>query len=226
MNAEYWQERWTTSQIGFHEGAPNALLMQHIDKLRVPPRSSVYVPLCGMAVDIVVLHDQLRRRVVGTELAPEALAQFFANVGVRPRVAAGDAHVVWRDSDRRYTLFEGDAFALTPDIVKTAAGMPVGAVYDRASLVALAPSARPAYVEHCANLLPAGGVIFLITFHYAQHLAPGPPWSVDGDGVRALYGARFSVEALSSLDRPANARFAAAGIASIGESAWLLTKRG
>jgi thiopurine S-methyltransferase len=226
VKTEYWQERWTTSQIGFHEGAPNALLMQHIDRLHVPPRTAVYVPLCGMAQDMVLLHERLRRRVVGSELAPEALAQFFGSLGERPRVSAGAEHVVWQDDACAYSLFEGDAFALTTDIIRDACKMPVGAVYDRAALVAVDPAMRTAYVEHCTRLLPTGGTIFLITFDYAQELAPGPPWSVDGGVVRALYGDAFAIEALSSTQRPANARFAAAGIASIGESAWLLTKRG
>lgn len=74
----------------------------------------------------------------------------------------------------------------------------VGAVYDRASLVALPPEMRIAYADHMRQLLKPGTQILLIAFDYPQHEMAGPPFCVSGDEVQSLYGAWCRVELLGT----------------------------
>lgn len=62
----------------------------------------------------------------------------------------------------------------------------VGAVYDRASLVALPPEMRAAYAEHMQSLFQSGTKTLLVAFNYPQHEMQGPPFSVNAQEVQAL----------------------------------------
>ncbi len=55
-----WKEAWAVGSTGFHEGRPNAFLMKYINVLTLGrPSVSVFVPLCGKAVDMRWLYDQV-----------------------------------------------------------------------------------------------------------------------------------------------------------------------
>ena len=75
MRQDLWAERWQTGQIGFHNSAPNDLLVQHAEAFA--GRARVYVPLCGKSVDLVWLFER-GHDVVGSEFVGEAVAAFFA----------------------------------------------------------------------------------------------------------------------------------------------------
>ena len=53
MDANFWEKRWETGQIGFHLAEVNPLLVRHHHVL--PPRARVFVPLCGKSLDLVWL---------------------------------------------------------------------------------------------------------------------------------------------------------------------------
>ena len=219
MEHEFWQERWRTRQIGFHQSGPHPFLERWWPTLEVPAGARVYVPLCGKSLDMVWLAVR-GHAVVGSELSAIAIEEFFgeqqrAAVDVRPhgpfqRHAAG-----------AYELLQGDVFELTTPLLG-----PVQAAYDRAALVALPPELRVNYALQFAELVPAGSRTLLIGFEYAQHRKPGPPFSVERDEVERLYRDAFEIRELERVDIIGSSpKFAAAGVDALYEVAYALTRR-
>ena len=61
MEANFWHERWSKNEIGWHESEFNPLLTGNFHRLQLAPGSRVFVPLCGKTRDIVwLLHDEAR----------------------------------------------------------------------------------------------------------------------------------------------------------------------
>lgn len=218
MEHDFWLERWRTRQIGFHQSSPHPLLERWWPTLGLPSHARVYVPLCGKSLDMVWLAVR-GHAVVGSELSEIAVADFFgeqgAHVDVRPhgpfrRHAAGP-----------FELLQGDALELTPALLG-----PVQASYDRAALVALPPGLRARYARQSAELMPAGSKTLLVGFEFAQHRKPGPPFSVVRDEVEHLYRDAFEVRELERVDIiDSSPKFAAAGVESLYEVAYSLTRR-
>jgi thiopurine S-methyltransferase len=214
MEPEFWHQRWVSNQIGFHEGQVNAYLARHYAHLGLMLGQTVFVPLCGKSVDLRWLADQ-GARVVGVELSPIAVENFFAEQGLTPRTSKEGVFAVWESGPIRVLC--GDYFALTPAHL---AG--THAVYDRAALIALPPVQRAAYVAHLDRLLPGARRTLLVTLEYPQEQMQGPPFSVMEDEVRRLFaGAR--VERLGAQDVLAdNPRFRDKGLTRLLECAYLL----
>lgn len=225
METSFWVDRWKTGQIGFHEGAPNDLLVAHHD--RIADARRVYVPLCGKAVDLSWLrahgHD-----VVGSEIVADAVAQLLADNALVPTTSPLGAfqhhHVTAAPGLGRLDVLQGDALQVDADVF-AATGGKVDAVYDRAALVALHPSQREEYVRSLRRVLVPGGRVLLISFSYDQSKLDGPPWSVDEDVVRALFGADFDVAPLAVRDEELGPKFVAAGVTALHERCLLLTRR-
>ena len=218
MEPEFWHQRWRSGQIGFHQSSPHPFLERWWPTLGLPRGSRVYVPLCGKSLDMVWLAVR-GYRVVGSELSPIAVADFFgeqqAAVEVNPhgsfrRHAAG-----------RIEILEGDALDLTPDLLG-----PVHAAYDRAALVALPGESRERYAAQFAELMPRGSKSLLVGFEYDERLKPGPPFSVEAPEVERLYGAAFEVRELERVDIISSSpKFASAGVTSLYEAVFELTRR-
>jgi len=83
MQPEFWLQRWQQGQIGFHRGEGMPLLERHWPALQVAPGGRVLVPLCGKSLDMHWLAAQ-GHRVLGVEISPLAVQQFFAEAGLRP----------------------------------------------------------------------------------------------------------------------------------------------
>jgi len=204
MKREFWQGRWDTKQIGFHEGRPNDLLVAHAD--RFAPKSRILVPLAGKAADLGWLADQ-GHEVVGVEFVRRAIDELFEGVDVRAhRLGPHEAF-----SARGITMVLGDMFAMKPVDLGT-----FDAIYDRAALIALEPSTRAAYVEVCAALNPKGPTL-LIAFAYDPSKAPGPPFSIDDETVRELFAGR-AVERLETRPASVPPHMRESGIVSIEET--------
>jgi thiopurine S-methyltransferase len=214
MELGFWQKRWDAREIGFHEGAPNALLAQYGDYLRSPSR--VLVPLCGKAEDMAYLAGK-GHAIAGVEAVRAPCVEFF------------DEHALTRTEEPRgpFTLhrsgaieiWQGDMFAATPALLGT-----FEAAYDRAALVAIAPMTRVKYVDTLKNLLRPKGRLLLNTFSYDQSKVQGPPWSIDPVLVRSLFRRHFVVEPLDSRVVSVNPRMKAAGVTEIREHVSLLTR--
>jgi thiopurine S-methyltransferase len=190
MEPSFWHDRWQTNNIsGFNLPSPNPALMRHWPVLGIPAGARVFVPLCGKSVDLPWLASQ-GYRVLGAELSPLAVGQFFEELGVTPSVR--EAGPLKAYEAKGITIFAGDLFELTPALLG-----PIDAIYDRASMVALPPAMRERYV---AQLLALGGGVpqLLITYTYDTRVMDGPPFSVPSAEIEKHYSGRYKVEQLSS----------------------------
>jgi thiopurine S-methyltransferase len=209
MDSDFWHQRWRENRIGFHQAAPNAMLVRHIGALNLPAKAHIFLPLCGKTRDIDWLLSQ-GFRVVGVELSRLAINQLFQELGLSPDITELDG--ITQFSAPNIDIFVGDFFALTADQL----GL-VDASYDRAALVALPPDMRLRYGAHLARIT-ARAPQLLICFEYEQSIMSGPPFSVAADEVARVYGAHYSLTDQNSAPVSGGLK----GICPATERVWLL----
>jgi thiopurine S-methyltransferase len=192
MHPEFWLDRWQENRIGFHQDGPTPLLSKHWPALGAAPGSTVFVPLAGKSLDMVWLAAQ-GHRVLGVELSPLAVNQFFDEHRLQPDVVETRYGLHHRAGGIELIL--GDAFAL--DAAALAA---CTAVFDRAALIALPAELRARYVDALYAHLPAGCHGLLITLEYPQQEKDGPPFCVTEAEVRERYGRDWDVSLLERRD--------------------------
>ena len=212
MKAEFWLERWRESSTPWHEGAPNAALRRHFDRLRLRSGDRVFVPLCGKSEDMWWFHER-GLEVLGIDLSPIAGREFLNAHGLRYTESPGSRFSVLRSPGFR--LLAGDFFAL-----ESADLDGVAAVYDRAALVALPSAMRQRYARHLAATVEAP--MLLISMVYPEHEIDGPPFSVPEPEVRALFGDRRRVRHLSEEDIIEGSSLRKRGLTRLFEHSYLI----
>ena len=83
-----WLQCWRDRQIDFHQQTVNQFLTRFWPRLDPDISSRVFVPLCGKSLDMIWLAEQ-GHQVIGVELSPIAVGDFFRENGLRPNP--------WRD---------------------------------------------------------------------------------------------------------------------------------
>jgi thiopurine S-methyltransferase len=218
MHPSFWHEKWEANQIGFHQDRVMPLLEKHWPALSLPEGNQVFVPLAGKSLDMPWLAAQ-GHRVLGAELSPVAVQQFFAEHDLQPQVHEsryGVHHVAGN-----IELICGDVFALDAQALADCA-----AVYDRAALIALPEPMRQRYATQVYGHLPAHCQGLLITLEYPQAQKAGPPFSVVPAEVDALFAGQWQVDALERREILSyEPRFAAAGVASLETAVYRLAHR-
>lgn len=218
MDPEFWQERWQQGQTGFHQDRPTPLLEQYWHEAYAPKGCRVLVPLCGKSLDLLWLAEH-GHRVLGVELSPIAVQQFFTEQRMTPRIHVSPSGTHYRSGSIEVVL--GDAFALEDSLLASCQ-----AVYDRAALIALPPDLRRRYVYSVYARMAPGTRALVIDLEYPQAERQGPPFSVDAAEMRALFGERWAVELLQRQDILAGQPgFQAEGLTSLHTSAWRMLKR-
>lgn len=192
MDAEFWLDRWREGRTHFHQDKVMPLLCKHWPALDMEQGTRVLVPLSGKTLDMAWLASQ-GHRVLGVELSPMAVEQFFSEQGLTP-----DTH----ESNQGRHYVAGDIEIICGDIFKldeqTLAGC--GGVYDRAALIALPADMRQAYVNHVYKRLPNDCKGLLITLDYPQDQMDGPPFSVPDDEVQALFSTPTTASVIERRD--------------------------
>lgn len=104
-------------------------------------------------------------RVLGVELSPLAVTQFFDEAGLQPQrhTSAAGEHFIAGPIE----IICGDAFALDASVLADCT-----AVYDRAALVALPAELRQRYLQTVYVQLPTHCRGLLITLEYPQAERP------------------------------------------------------
>ena len=218
MHPDFWLNRWQENRIGFHRDEVMPLLQKHWPSLRLPAGSRVFVPLCGKSLDLHWLAAQ-GHRVLGVELSPLAVQQFFAEAGLQPERSGSRYGEHYRAGPLEIVC--GDAFGLDAELLADVRG-----VYDRAALIALPPEMRAQYTELHARL-PAGCQDLLITLEYPQAQKSGPPFSLEAGDVDACYGRDWSVDLLERRDILAEQPgFIAEGVSALSTAVYRLARRG
>jgi thiopurine S-methyltransferase len=192
MQSDFWHDRWQRNQIGFHQDTVSPMLAAHWEATGVSRDARVFVPLAGKSLDMAWLAAR-GHSILGVELSPIAVRDFFASQQLVPEVRAtayGQHHAAGP-----YELIVGDAFALDAEALADYQG-----VYDRAALIALPPGMRSAYLHDLYAALPAGCRGLLVTLEYPQAQKDGPPFSVDEAEVRAGLQQYWQVDLLERRD--------------------------
>ena len=192
MDADFWLQRWQEGQIGFHRSDVMPLLEKHWPSLQLPAGSRVLVPLCGKSLDMHWLAAK-GHRVLGVELSPLAVTQFFGEAGLEP--VRTTSHYGEHFSAGPVEIILGDAFGVDPALLADVDG-----VYDRAALIALPADLRLRYRDTVYASLPTGAQGLLITLEYPQAEKAGPPFSVEQAEVEALFAAPWRHTLLERRD--------------------------
>lgn len=195
MEADFWHSRWQEGRIGFHQDDVNDFLQHHWASLKLPPKSTIFVPLCGKSLDMLWLASQ-GHRVIGVELSEIAAQQFFAEQNVQPNVVKGDLFTSY--SANNVTILCGDFFDLAANLNG------VAAVFDRAALIALPKDMRTRYAEHLRKLLPSGCQMLLVGMEYDESVLSGPPFNVPWAEISTLLDHHGELKILS--ERKSDAR--------------------
>jgi thiopurine S-methyltransferase len=218
MDPDFWQQRWHEGRIGFHQDRVTPLLEQYWDAVGVPPGGRVFVPLAGKSLDMAWLAAR-GHRVLGVELSPIAVRQFFESQQVAPVVR--ESRHGTHHSAGAIEIICGDVFAIDAAMLADCSG-----VYDRAALIALPPPLRERYASELYARLPDGCRGLLVTLEYPQQEKQGPPFSVADDEVRSRFGRDWTLELLERRDILASQPgFVAEGVSALHTSAWRLQRR-
>lgn len=215
MNRDFWQARWDEGRIGFHQDEVNPYLQRYWPALNVPPGATVFVPLCGKSRDMLWLRDQ-GYAVIGVEIVPQAVEAFFDENNVVATCRQHGSFTLWESEGIK--IYQGDFFEITANDLAA-----VGAVYDRASLIALPPAMRQSYAAHLRAILPDNMSVLLVTMDYPQAEMDGPPFAVTEQEVAALHQEYFKIEQVCSEDiLAANPRFQEQGLSRLTERVYAL----
>jgi thiopurine S-methyltransferase len=170
----------------------------------------VLVPLCGKSPDMLWLAGQ-GYAVTGVELSEIAVRAFFEEADIRYEISESGDLRWFRGAGHNLTVVCGDYFEFIDE--------PFDALYDRASLVALPPQTRGAYVRHTNTLLKPSAAKLLLTIEYDQSRVAGPPFSVLPDEVTDYWPEMRRVGGRSaSTNIPA--KFQEAGMTDMVEAVW------
>lgn len=217
MQADFWHQRWQAGEIGFHKHEYNTHMKRFIDLLGIERGDHVLVPLCGKSLDMVWLHKQ-NFRVTGIEISPLAVEGFFAENNLNFSISENDWGLLYRADG--INILCADFFDIHSSDL-----LPIDAVYDRASLIALPQEMRPDYVAHLATLMPDTARSLLITLDYPQQEMDGPPFAVSESEVEKLFGQQFITESIIAEDCLANEpRFQEKGLSRLDERVFLLIR--
>lgn len=219
VTSDFWIERWKKGEIGFHQAEVHDFLTRYWPRLRVARDGAVFVPLCGKSRDMMWL-AAAGHRVIGVELSPLAVDDFFREQGIEAETRVVGPFVV--RSAGPYTIWCGDFFSLPAEAAKG-----VGAAYDRAALVALPPSLQPRYAKKLADVLPVSAPILLTSLSYPEGQISGPPFSTPLTQVAALFGESYNIgiaETRDGLSQSQNLK--ARGVTELDEAAYILRRKG
>lgn len=190
IDQNYWLGRWKRGETGWHQTEVEPTLTAHFSNLK-PTR--VFVPLCGKSLDLAWLASQ-GHQVIGVELSELASREFFKENGLPFQQTSAGAFT--RFEGDRVTILNGDFFELTSDDLGS-----IGAVYDRAALIALSPELRAKYAAQMIRLLAKSSTkdplkFLQIVLERTPSDETGPPYSVSTQELQKLY-ASFKVTLLS-----------------------------
>lgn len=187
MKKDYWSERWEKGDTGWHQKEVEPVLIQNFSGL-APTR--VLVPLCGKSLDLSWLASR-GHEVLGIELSALACEAYFSEQQLKFEIFTQGRFKVYRSG--AISLFNGDFFDLSPADLGS-----IGAVYDRAALIALPKPVRKQYAHHLKHLVCMNGkneLSFLqVVLERKSTDDKGPPFSVTAQELKDLYSDAFRIQ--------------------------------
>jgi thiopurine S-methyltransferase len=195
MEKSYWHGRWERHETGWHQSEVEPGLIAYFSGMS-PTR--IFVPLCGKSMDLAWLASQ-GHEVVGVELSSVACQLFFEESKIPYQKSQDTKFTLYQSTDptHKVTLLNGDFFDLQDfDLTQ------IGAVYDRAALIALPLQMRVAYASSLCQLIrkyadPHSFVFLQIVLDRTPPDLNGPPFSISDSELKSLYGKDFEITLLS-----------------------------
>lgn len=183
---QLWLAFWRDQRTDFHQAAVNPLLNRFWAGLGLAHGSRVFVPLCGKSLDMLWLAEQ-GHEVLGVELSPVAVADFFRESGLHPVKSRVGEFTLWKDG--KLSILCGDYFALERSDIGH-----FDTVYDRAALTALPESIRSRYVAQLQRLVSDTAMVFLLTVEDAAENATMTQAHGVDEEIMDLYTAGFEID--------------------------------
>jgi len=222
MEESFWHRCWDEGRIGFHQSDINARLVSCWPGIGAAPGATVFVPLCGKSRDMLWLRER-GHPVLGVELSERAVAAFFDENRLAHERTVSSLGTEYRSTGDgpSLRLIAGNYFALSPADLDG-----VGALYDRASLIAMNDALRERYAVQLGRVVPAGARGLLLVSDHDTAQMQGPPFAVSDTMVRALLDQAFELEEIerhSGAERLGN--LAKRGLESLTEHVFRLVRR-
>lgn len=213
-----WHRHWARPNPGFHEGQVNRYLLKYLPLFTLAEGATIFVPLCGKAVDILWLSQQ-GFKIIGVELSKVAVESFFEESKL-DFTTQRDGEFTRYDADN-ITLYQGDFLHLQAQHLRNCT-----LVYDRASIVAIESFNRASYQHKMLQIIPSATPMLMVTLDYDQAQMSGPPFSVPVSEIRQLYQNEYVIEVLESNQQiEERSRWRDKGLTSLIESALKLTPK-
>lgn len=192
MSNALWKAKWKRNDIAFHQSVINPLLKTFLPNLGLSAGDSILVPMCGKSLDMDWL-TLSGLHVIGVEISNIAIQDFFEARQLKPQQKKHGAFTRWWHGD--IDIWCGDIFDL-----KLSQMRGVSSLYDCASLTALPPAGRVAYVQHFLKVLPIKSQILLMTTESPDELQFDSASCIDSE-VQALYEKHYRISLLHGKTR-------------------------
>lgn len=210
MGNQLWLQRWEEKNTGWHEKDVNPFLEKNFHLLNLNKGATIFIPLCGKTLDIAWLLSY-GYNVIGCELSHIAITELFKELDLVPKVSIIDKFKVY--SNKGITIYEGDIFHLTKDLVGT-----IDAIYDRAALVALPKELRFQYTTLLRELTNRAKQL-LITVVYEQEVYTRTPYSIPQKEIEQHYKDFYTIIKLDSITIKGRLK----GICEAKDEVWFLS---
>ena len=216
MKAQFWLEKWSNQETGFHLDSAHPLLQKFYSQV-FNPKEGVFVPLCGKSSDLAFFAEK-GSYTLGCELAEKAVRAFFSsqNKTDDKKLQISDIAKFQLYQLNNIEILIGDYFDLQAKQLESCK-----TIYDRAALIALPELMRKDYVEHMRNIIPHAKML-LITLGYPQHEMNGPPFSVLKEEVKQLFDFAKIEQVYTNNILSKEAKFKSKGLSALYESAYVI----
>lgn len=186
LSGDFWNEKWKSGDIGFHQNSYNPSLLKYWDDFTGINSGGVLVPLCGKSLDMVFFKEK-GHDVYGAELSQLAIKSFFSENQLK-YTRVGTSY-----QGENITLYHGDILKLR----KNDFGR-IQFIYDRASLVALDEKMRLLYVNWIRENFPHASIF--LEFYEFDNEEIGPPYSIGDRLIEDYFGSHYKIEKKLSFE--------------------------
>jgi thiopurine S-methyltransferase len=188
MELSYWQSRWQKGNTGWHMDTVYPPLPHLWNQIGMNSDTRVLVPLCGKSLDLLWLTDHCDT-VTGVDISPKALQHVMQKHSESFIKDTSHGFTIYRSDS--LVLWEGDFAKLPSDQIP-----PQNLIYDKASIIALPPEKRQRHAEKMIELSSFNTQILIQIFEYDQNEMNGPPFSVEEQELKRLFGNQFKLKCL------------------------------
>jgi len=213
MEASFWIKSWELGgfHTSFHRKDIHPFVIEHMTPEAIEGKT-ILVPLCGKTIDMLYL-AQYARKVIGVEIAEDAIHQFFHENQLQVVHPNDTTYVAGNITILRRSFME-----LQPEDIGE-----VDWILDRASLVALPYDMRVDYLKAIDRLSMPGTQQLVITLEYFP-LLPSAPFSINPVEVEFYYGRGHVIKHVENSHQPNHGMVRRWKLDFLIEHCFLLTK--